>query len=55
MGAWVGINNFISKEFKKYIPGKEKNIGAIWDLPAKGVFFQKGAVHKLCRLKIGNF
>ena len=31
----MGLNGFISKESYKYIPGREKTIGDLWDLPAK--------------------
>ena len=31
----MGLNGFISKESKKYIPGREKTMGFVWDLPAK--------------------
>ena len=31
----IGLNGFISKESKKYIPWREKTMGVVGDLPAK--------------------
>ena len=33
----MGLNGFISKEFQKNIPGREKKniVGAVYNLPAK--------------------
>ena len=31
----MGLNGFIPKEYEKYIPGREKLMGVVGDLPAK--------------------